>query len=448
MEEVLVPIISVLMVFGLPMYWVKRRYDLREKEKLRELEGGPAPKELEALRHERKLLTERIENLESIVCSVDYELNTRLARLTEQHQLAEAPTGAPSERSPSGAQVRAVAAGERGNGHTPPPSSPAVERRVASSPAVAAGPSGAVAAVSDRAVRVESTALDVRRAAARAAALEPVSDELQIGQVLDNRYRIDRLIGRGGMGAVYLAHDEVLDELVALKVVSAAHSHDPAESADRFRREASAARRIMSPNVIRIHDLGQTRSGLLYISMEHFAGRTLAEVMQTRGPLPLGELRDIIGQVCDGLAAAHDAGVIHRDLKPHNVLVGERRAVKIIDFGLAKSTFLRGMTATGLIMGTPHYMSPEQVKGIDVDAASDIYALGALTFHAATGQPPFDGPTPIAIGFAHLTEPPRDPRLLRPDLPDELGRAILSALAKSPRERPRGAIDFKRALGA
>ena len=203
----------------------------------------------------------------------------------------------------------------------------------------------------------------------------------------------------------------------------------------------------MSPNVIRIHDLGQTRGGLLYISMEHFAARTLSDIMQTRGPLPLAELRDIIGQVCDGLAAAHDAGVIHRDLKPQNILVGERRAVKIIDFGLAKSTFLRGMTATGLIMGTPHYMSPEQVKGEDVDAASDIYALGAVTFHAATGQPPFDGNTPIAIGFAHLTQAPRDPRALRPDLPQDLGDAILSALAKQPRERPRSAGEFKRALG-
>jgi len=296
------------------------------------------------------------------------------------------------------------------------------------------------------AARVDSTALDLRRAAARRTP-EPVTDELQIGQVLDNRYRIDRLIGRGGMGAVYLAHDEVLDELVALKVVSSAQSSDPAESADRFRREASAARRVMSPNVIRIHDLGQTRSGLLYISMEHFPGRTLADVMQTRGPLPLAELRDILGQVCDGLAAAHEAGVIHRDLKPHNILVGERRAVKIIDFGLAKSTFLRGMTATGLIMGTPHYMSPEQVKGEDVDAASDIYALGALAFHAATGQPPFDGNTPIAVGFAHLTQAPRDPRLLRPDLTEEMGQIILAALAKAPRERPRSAADFKKALG-
>ncbi len=436
--EILVPIIAILMTFGLPMYWVKRRYDLREREKHRQLEGGPDRKELEALRQERKLLAERIENLESIVCSVDYELNTRLAKLAgDQHRLESGLTPPASDRSPTGPGERQTD-GDR------------IERSgPGSGSGRAASPSGGLAPVpiTSAAARVDSTALDLRRAAARRVAPEPVTDELQLGHVLDNRYRIDRLIGRGGMGAVYLAHDEVLDEPVALKVVSSAQSSDPAESADRFRREASAARRVMSPNVIRIHDLGQTRSGLLYISMEHFPGRTLAEVMQTRGPLPLGELRDILCQVCDGLAAAHDAGVIHRDLKPHNILVGERRAVKIIDFGLAKSTFLRGMTATGLIMGTPHYMSPEQVKGEDVDAASDIYALGALTFHAATGQPPFDGNTPIAIGFAHLTQEPRDPRLLRPDLPEELGQAILAALAKSPRERPRSAADFKKALG-
>ncbi len=439
--EVLVPIIAILMTFGLPMYWVKRRYDLREAERKRELKGDADPKELEALRQERKLLSERIENLESIVCSVDYELNTRLAQLAgEQHRLQSGLTppiardgnpSAPGERVSGGDGDRVERGGSRsGSGR-------------------AATPSGGLASVpmAGSAARVDSTALDLRRAAARRAPPEPVTDELQIGQVLDNRYRIDRLIGRGGMGAVYLAHDEVLDELVALKVVSSAQSSDPAESADRFRREASAARKVMSPNVIRIHDLGQTRSGLLYISMEHFPGRTLADVMQTRGPLPLAELRDILGQVCDGLAAAHDAGVIHRDLKPHNILVGERRAVKIIDFGLAKSTFLRGMTATGLIMGTPHYMSPEQVKGEDVDAASDIYALGALAFHAATGQPPFDGNTPIAVGFAHLTQVPRDPRLLRPDLPEDLAQAILAALAKSPRERPRSAAEFKKALG-
>ena len=441
--EVLVPIISVLMAFGLPMYWVKRRYDLRDKERLRDAGGSP-PKELEDLRAERKLLAARIENLESIVCSVDYELNMRLSRLAGEQSRLELGAGDGVSGAASGG----------GSGATPAPSGGVVRSRATTGEARAGSGDGAALAATAPASSArrafaavpESTAFDARRVATRRNPAEPISDELQPGQVLDERYRVERLIGRGGMGAVYLAHDEVLDELVALKVVSSMHCQDPAESADRFRREASAARRVLSPNVIRIHDLGQTRSGLLYISMEHFAGRTLSDMLQTRGPLPLGELRDIVGQVCDGLGAAHDAGVVHRDLKPQNILVGERRAVKIIDFGLAKSTFLRGMTATGLIMGTPHYMSPEQIKGDDVDAASDIYALGALTFHAATGQPPFDGNTPIAIGFAHLTEPPRDPRLLRPDLPEKLGRAILSALAKAPRERPLSAADFKRGL--
>jgi serine/threonine-protein kinase len=386
---------------------------------------------------------------------VDYELNLRLARLTgeQNSRLAAGESGAPAAAL-SAASGGAPASGNNSGGMRAPSSGPGAGVVDAGGVAMAATVEAEVTPQSRpgsrprmEMSRVDSTALDLRRAAAARRNPEPVTEELQIGQMLDNRYRIDRLIGRGGMGAVYLAHDEVLDELVALKVVSSLHCHDPAESSDRFRREASAARRVMSPNVIRIHDLGQTRSGLLYISMEHFAGRTLSDVLKTRGPLPLAELRDIIGQVCDGLGAAHDAGVVHRDLKPQNILVGERRAVKIIDFGLAKSTFLRGMTATGLIMGTPHYMSPEQIKGDDVGAASDIYALGALTFHAATGQPPFDGSTPIAIGFAHLTEEPRDPRLLRPDLPDQLGAAILSALAKLPRERPRSAADFKRALG-
>jgi len=257
---------------------------------------------------------------------------------------------------------------------------------------------------------------------------------------------IERLLGRGGMGAVYLAHDEVLDDTVALKIIASAFAADEAALVDRFRREAAAARKVSSPNVIRIHDLGEARPGLLYLSMEYFPGRTLAEVITSRGLVPITDCVDYLGQICTGLAAAHDAGVIHRDLKPQNVLVGERNAVKLIDFGLAKATTGTGLTATGVLLGTPHYMSPEQVRGKNVDAASDLYSLGALAFHLVCGRPPFAGDNAIAIGFAHCTDAVPSPRALRSDVPATLDAMIVRALAKSPAERPRSAAEFRAAL--
>jgi eukaryotic-like serine/threonine-protein kinase len=194
--------------------------------------------------------------------------------------------------------------------------------------------------------------------------------------------------------------------------------------------------------VIRIHDLGEARPGLLYLSMEYFQGRTLAEVIAQRGIVPIKDIQDILQQVGSGLEAAHQAGVVHRDLKPSNVLVGERGTVKIIDFGLATTGFGDGLTATGAILGTPHYMAPEQVRGKNVDARSDIYALGALSYHLVTGRPPFSGDNAIAIGFAHLSEPPTPPRQLRKDCPTKLEAAILAALAKSPDDRPASAKAF------
>jgi serine/threonine-protein kinase len=395
----LVGLVAVLGAFAIPLYALKTRHEARRLE----LEAKRAPKQLESkemkqLVEENKLLRERVENLESIVCSVDFELNQKLAKVIDEQRsliLPPAPNGPKAPDAPNDA--------------TKEPTPPALDRT----------------------------------ATAHGAPAKPsLTTTLEPGQVLAQRYRVQRLLGKGGMGAVYLADDEVLGELVALKVISSAFAADEPAMIARFRREAAAARKVSSSAVIRIHDLGEARPGLLYLSMEYFAGRTLAELIAQRGIVPLKDVQDILQQVCTGLEAAHSAGVIHRDLKPSNVLVGERGAVKIIDFGLATTQMGEGLTATGAILGTPHYMAPEQVRGKAVDARTDIYALGALAYHLVTGRPPFSGDNAIAIGFAHLSEAPIPPRQLRKDCPEKLDAAILAALAKSPDERPASAKAF------
>ena len=349
--------------------------------------GSSNPKETQKLLEDNKQLRERVENLETIVCSVDFELNRKLAKvIDEQRSVVQLATAAPSP-SPSAGLDKTATAGDP-----------------------------------------------------RAAA--PSMTTLQPGQVLAQRYRIQRLLGKGGMGAVYLADDEVLGELVALKVISSAFSSDETAMIARFRKEAAAARKVSSSAVIRIHDLGEARPGLLYLSMEYFAGRTLAEVIAQRGLVPIKDAQDILQQIGAGLEAAHAAGVIHRDLKPSNVLVGERGAVKIIDFGLATTLVGESLTATGAILGTPHYMAPEQVRGKSVDARTDIYALGALAYHLVCGRPPFAGDNAIAIGFAHCSEAPVPPRQIRKDVPAALEAAILAALEKAPEHRPASAKAF------
>jgi serine/threonine-protein kinase len=373
--------------------WITRHYRALEKGlvKPRQLPPGKDPEtqsQLETLQKDKKLLEDRVRNLESIVCSVDLELNARLNRMAAESRVMpqlDAPT-----------------------------------------PAKAAGPSATAPTV---------------------AVTPPAVPLLAPGKVIHGRYQVERELGRGGMGAVFLARDSQLGELVALKMLSAHLFHDATEAAERFRREASAARKITHPNVIRIHDLGEDpQSGSMFLSMEYFPGMTLAELIRRRGALPLDEARAILGQVCDGLDAAHTVGVIHRDLKPANILVSERSAVKIIDFGLAKASFWAGMTATGLIMGTPEYMAPEQVRGREVDARSDIYALGAVGYHMLCGVPPFSGDTPIAVGFAQCTQPVRPPRELRPEMPEPVAAALVRALQKEPQARFDTAAEFRRAL--
>jgi len=400
----LVPLIAVLGAFVLPMYIASLRHE--EKKKRLELEaksrGGMDDEEVKRITDENRLLRERVENLETIVCSVDFELNQKLAKvIDEQRSVLQLAPAAPGGKAP----------------------------------AAGAG-AGAGAAGAGKADPLERTATS------HGPAPRPLTTVLEPGQVLAQRYRVQRLLGKGGMGAVYLADDEVLHELVALKVISSAFAADEQAMIARFRREAAAARKVSSPSVIRIHDLGEARPGLLYLSMEYFAGRTLAELIAQRGIVPIDDARDILKQITSGLEAAHQAGVVHRDLKPSNVLVGERGAVKIIDFGLATTAMAEGLTATGTMLGTPHYMAPEQVRGKAVDARSDIYALGAVAYHLVCGRPPFSGDNPIAIGFAHVSEAPAPPRQLRKDCPANLEAAILAALSKAPDERPASARAF------
>ena len=392
-------LIAVIGAFGIgpAIVYLRGRHKLEERRlELEARTGGGGNNETKRITEENKLLRERVENLESIVCSVDFELNQKLAKVIDEQRslVLPAPAAAPSP-TPPGLDRTATAHGE------------------------SAKPSSSLSVV------------------------------LEAGQVLAQRYRVQRLLGKGGMGAVYLADDEVLGELVALKIISSAWATDEQAMISRFRREAAAARKVSSPSVIRIHDIGEARPGLLYLSMEYFAGRTLAELIAQRGIVPLDDARDILKQIGTGLEAAHQAGVIHRDLKPSNVLIGERGAVKIIDFGLATTAVGEGLTATGAILGTPHYMAPEQVRGKNVDVRSDIYAFGALAYHLVCGRPPFAGDNAIAIGFAHLSEPPPPPRQLRKDVPANLEAAILAALAKNPDDRPPSARAFiERAFAA
>ena len=384
-------LLAIVMSLGMAPAIIKIRGDAKLKARKLELEAGEGGgKATKRLLDENKLLRDRIENLETIVSSVDYELNQKVMKLLDEQRSRVLPAGAPAT--------------------APAAVTPALDATM--------------------------TAVPTREGT------KSVGTTLEPGQVLASRYRVQRLLGKGGMGAVYLADDEVLHELVALKVISSAYAADESAMIARFRREASAARKVSSPQVIRIHDLGEARPGLLYLSMEYFSGRTLSELIAQRGVVPMKDVEDILQQIGAGLEAAHQAGVIHRDLKPSNVLIGERGAVKLIDFGLATMLVGDQLTSTGAILGTPHYMAPEQVRGKPVDARSDIYAFGALAYHLVTGRPPFAGENAIAIGFAHISETPESPRVLRKDCPVKLEGAIMAALAKNPADRPASAKAF------
>lgn len=253
---------------------------------------------------------------------------------------------------------------------------------------------------------------------------------MNVARALEDRYQILNELGRGGMGIVFQAYDKQLKEPVAIKILSPLLSND-ADALERLKREVSAARRVTHKNVIRIHDLSEIK-GLHYVSMEYFYGISLKDYIRKQGPLPALRAFDIASQVCDGLEAAHREGIIHRDLKSQNVIVDSSNRVKIIDFGLARTAHLDGMTATGLILGTPEYMAPEQVSGKKVDQRCDIYSFGIILYEMLTGRVPFTADSAIGVAFMQLKEDPPPPKEINPQITSDLERVILKALQKDP----------------
>jgi serine/threonine-protein kinase len=259
------------------------------------------------------------------------------------------------------------------------------------------------------------------------------------GGLFANRYEVLGTVGKGGMGVVYRARDQQLDEVVALKVVRSEVMKEDPTLLDRFKQEIKLARRITHRNILRTHDFGET-AGTPYISMEYLEGVTLKDLLRSKGALPLGVGLRIAKQMCQGLEAAHQQGVVHRDIKPQNILIlPETGDLKIMDFGIARVSEMEagasGLTTAGTVMGTPDYIPPEQAQGNPADFRSDIYSLGVVLFEIFTGRMPFSGDSVMAVVLSHIQKPPPPPRSLNPGIPPDLEAIILRCLEKQPDRR-------------
>ena len=275
------------------------------------------------------------------------------------------------------------------------------------------------------------------------------------GQILDTRYQVVKKLGEGGMSYVYLAREVATGAEVAIKVLSPKLATDRS-SVERLRREAGLAMRLDHANVCRILRLGESEDGLIYLVMPFLDGELLSDREVRGGPMELGTGIDVLRQVCTGLHHAHELQIVHRDLKPENIMLvpedgGRHRAV-VMDFGLAKERradpAIAKLTATGIILGTPEFMSPEQIRGRPLDARSDIYALGIVGFEMFTGKLPFQGRNAQEMMIARLRDQPLPLRQLRPDLPANLDKALGRALQANPDARYTTALDFADALTA
>jgi len=255
-----------------------------------------------------------------------------------------------------------------------------------------------------------------------------------VGELIAKRYELAELVGTGGMSSVYRAHDRLLERDVALKVLHEQFTADT-DYVERFRREARSVAQLSHPNIVTVIDRGE-QDGRQFIVFEYIDGENLKSLVEREGPLPEDEAVRLTLQVARGLGFAHDNGLVHRDVKPQNVLLNGDHQAKVTDFGIARSLEVKGgLTQTGTVMGTSDYIAPEQARGAHVDEQSDIYSLGVVLYELLTGEVPFPGDNFVAVAMRHINEPPPSVRERRPDVSPRLDAVIRRAMAKEPRDR-------------
>ena len=274
--------------------------------------------------------------------------------------------------------------------------------------------------------------------------METPAEELTTGSTFASRYQIIEELGKGGMGRVYKALDKEINEKIALKLIKPEIATDE-KTIERFRNELKTARKIGHKNVCRMYDLNKEK-GSYYITMEFVDGGDLKRFIRRSGQLSVGKALSIAKQICDGLSEAHELGIVHRDLKPNNIMIDDNGNARIMDFGIARTTKGKGITGSGILIGTPEYMSPEQVEAKDIDVRSDIYSLGVVMYEMLTGRLPFEAETALAVGVKHKSETPKAPKELNPSISDALNNVILKCLEKERENRYQSALELRSEL--
>jgi serine/threonine-protein kinase len=267
-----------------------------------------------------------------------------------------------------------------------------------------------------------------------------------VGELIGDRYELEELVGSGGMSSVYRAHDRLLERSVALKILHEQYNRDD-DYVERFRREARSVAQLTHPNIVTVIDRGE-QDGRQFIVFEYVDGENLKQLVERQGPLGVRDAIELALQVARGLAFAHDQGLVHRDVKPQNVLLDADGRAKVTDFGIARSLDVDGMTITGTIMGTSNYIAPEQARGQPVDEQTDVYSLGCVLFELLSGEPPFEGDNFVAVAMRHVNDPVPSVRDFRPDVPARLDWTIQRAMAKDHEERFDSMAEFAAELEA